>query len=68
MEAIANSLGLPAFAGALLQLISSLLLALFADWIAVRLSRDKFRSERWWERKVQAYERVIDAFHKAKKF
>lgn len=43
-------------------------ISLFSAWLTVRLSRDKFSSERWWEKKVEAYERVIDAFHKSKKF
>ncbi|BDU19968.1 hypothetical protein [Dyella sp. GSA-30] len=42
--------------------------ATFSAWITVRLSREKFRSEHWWEKKFEAYERVIDAFHSSKKF
>jgi hypothetical protein len=68
MDKLAAALGLPPYAGAILQLIASLLLSLFAAWVAVWLSRNKFRSERWWEKKVEAYERVIDAFHKAKRY
>ncbi|KRG87986.1 hypothetical protein ABB34_02475 [Stenotrophomonas daejeonensis] len=52
----------------ILELVAGLLLALFAAWIAVWLTRNKFRSERWWEKKAAAYERVIDAFHKAKRY
>lgn len=43
-------------------------IAAISSWVTVYLSRNRFRSERWWEKKVEAYERVIDAFHKAKKF
>ncbi|MEA5667347.1 hypothetical protein VA603_07385 [Stenotrophomonas sp. MH1] len=68
MDKLAESLGLPVYVGVILELAAGLLLALFAAWIAVWLTRNKFRSERWWEKKAAAYERVIDAFHKAKRF
>jgi hypothetical protein len=51
-----------------LKALSAVAIAAFSSWITVYLSRNKFRSERWWEKKVAAYERVIDAFHKSKKF
>lgn len=51
-----------------LKAISAIIIASASSWITVHLSRNKFRSERWWERKVLAYERVIDAFHSSKKF
>lgn len=68
MDKLAESLGLPLYVGAILELVASLVIALFAAWIAVWLSRHKFQTERWWEKKVEAYERVIDAFHKAKRY
>ena len=37
-------------------------------WITVQLSLKRFRSEKWWERKVAAYERVIEALHHSKAF
>ena len=67
MDKLAESLGLPVYVGVILELAAGLLLALFAAWIAVWLTRNKFRSERWWGKKAAAYERVIDAFHKAKR-
>lgn len=53
---------------ALLKVASGLAIALFSAWVTVQLSRKKFRSERWWEKKVAAYERVLEAFYEAKKF
>jgi hypothetical protein len=53
---------------ALLKVLSGVAIAVASAWFTVRLSRQKFRTERWWEKKVLAYERVIEAFHKAKKF
>jgi len=68
MEEIATLFNLPPAAVIVLKLFSGLALVFFGAWIAVWLSRNKFRSERWWEKKVEAYERIIDAFHKSKKF
>jgi hypothetical protein len=51
-----------------LQAFGALLIALLSAWITVRLSQRKFREERLWDRKVLAYERIIEAFHKSKKF
>jgi hypothetical protein len=52
----------------LLQAASALAIALLSAWLTVKLSQRKFRLERLWDRKVLAYERVIEAFHKSKKF
>lgn len=68
MDELAKILHLPVLTTVALNFLSSLAIAFFGAWIAVWLSRNKFRSERWWEKKVDAYERVIDAFHKSKKF
>ena len=32
------------------------------------MSLRRFQSERWWERKVQAYEKIIGALHDSKAF
>lgn len=53
---------------ALIKILSAIAIAGASSWITVQLSRHKFRSERWWEKKVDAYERVIEAFHNSKKF
>jgi hypothetical protein len=51
----------------LTQLIVGILIAAASSFFTVKLSRGQFRSERWWEKEVSAYERVIDAFHDFKK-
>ena len=51
-----------------LKALSAIAIAAISSWITVQLSRNKFRSERWWEKKFEAYEHVIDAFHGSKKF
>lgn len=54
--------------GFLSQLVIGLAIALASSWITVRLSRRQFQTDRWWEKKAEAYERVIEAFHNAKRF
>lgn len=53
---------------ALIKIASAIAIAGASSWITVHLSRNKFRTEKWWEKKASAYERVIDAFHSSKKF
>ena len=58
----------PAIIDLVLKIVSAVMIAGLSSFITVYLARNKFRSERWWEKKVQAYERVIEAFHNSKKF
>ena len=43
-------------------------IAVVSSWVTVRLSIRQFKSQRWWEKKVETYERVIGAFHNSKRF
>lgn len=52
----------------LLQALTGLFIALITSWVTVRLSLRRFRAEKQWERKVTAYERLIEALHRSKKF
>lgn len=52
----------------LIKSIDAIAIAVVTSWFTVQLSRRQFQTNRWWEKKVEAYERVIEAFHKAKKF
>jgi hypothetical protein len=47
----------------LMSLGPSLVTAFVTSWLTVRLSLKKFHSERWWERKAEAYSKIIEAFH-----
>jgi high-affinity Fe2+/Pb2+ permease len=58
----------PALQTVALQAAIGLGIAAATSWFTVKLSLAKFRKERLWEKKALAYERVIDAIHKAKKF
>jgi hypothetical protein len=52
----------------LLNVLSVIAIAAVSSWITVQFSLHKFRSEKWWEKKIDTYERVMEAFHNAKKF
>lgn len=52
----------------LIVLFTGIVIAAVSSWITVQLSLRRFRSERWWERKVEAYERIIIALHDSKAF
>lgn len=52
----------------LIKLFVGIAIAIASSWFTVQLTRRQFQTNRWWEKKVEAYERVIDAFHNAKKF
>jgi hypothetical protein len=53
---------------ALMTLLTGIVIAVVSAWVTVQLSLRRFRTERWWKRKVQAYERVIAAIHDSKAF
>ena len=47
----------------LVALVSQILVA----WIAVRLAIGRFREEKWWERKYEAYAEMLTSLHRMKK-
>ena len=51
-----------------IALIPSLIVAVVTALLTVRLSLRKFYTERWWERKADAYSRIVEALHKYKKY
>jgi len=51
-----------------LTLIPSLIVAVVTAIVTVRLSLRKFYTERWWERKADAYSRIVEALHKHKNY
>ncbi len=50
------------------QVLPSLLVAVVTALVTVRLSFRRFRSERMWERKVQAYEKIFESLHHLKAY
>ena len=51
-----------------LTLLTGIGIAAASSWITVRLSIKQFRSQRLWEKKVETYQRIIEAFHKSKNY
>ena len=51
-----------------MNLLVGVTIAVVSAWVTVQLSIRRFRTEKWWEKKAEAYERVIDALHHAKVF
>ena len=47
-------------------ILTAVLIAAASSWITVRLSLARFRDEKWWEKKVESYERIIEALHHMK--
>jgi hypothetical protein len=58
----------PRLVDEVLALLSGIVIAAVNSWITVQLSLRRFRTERWWERKVEAYERIIAALHPTKAY
>jgi len=47
-------------------LLASVPVALLTSWVTVKLALRRFQSEKWFERKVDAYTNVIGALHHMK--
>ncbi|MGV8024990.1 MAG: hypothetical protein AB2L18_00325 [Anaerolineaceae bacterium] len=47
-------------------LFSSIIIATFTSWITVRLSLKQFHSQRWWERKLEAYTQILNSLYDIK--
>ncbi|MFH1768697.1 MAG: hypothetical protein ABH858_06030 [Candidatus Omnitrophota bacterium] len=47
---------------------TAIVISFISSWITVHLSLRRFRTEKWWEKKVDAYSKVIEALHNAKAF
>ncbi len=53
---------------ALITALTGILIAVVSSWVTVQLSLRKFRTEKWWERRADAYASVIEALHNSKEF
>src|SRR5271166_4371368 len=45
------------------NLVNSLIVSGFTAFLTVRFALGRFKKEHWWERKVDAYSRIIEALH-----
>lgn len=47
---------------------SGIIIAFFSSWITVILSFNRFQKEKWWERKLEAYTKIIESLHNLKAY
>ena len=52
----------------ILAIIAAIVIAAISSWITVNLSLRRYHSERWWDRKADAYMAVIEALHHSKAY
>ena len=45
----------------------AILMSVFTSWITVKFALGKFQKEKLWERKLDAYQKIIESLHKIKK-
>lgn len=43
-------------------------IAFIASYITIRLSLKRFHSEKWWEKKAEAYSAIIESLHNMKRY
>lgn len=48
------------------NILTAILIAFLSSWITVQLSLRRYRTEKWWEKKVEAYTRIVEALHNSK--
>ncbi len=46
-----------------LNILTGIVIAVISSLIATHLALKRFRTEKWWERKVDAYLKIIEALH-----
>lgn len=47
----------------LVSIGSAIFIAVISSWVTVRLALRRFYSEKWWERKAEAYSEIIEALY-----
>ena len=55
-----------AYAQVGLTIVSGILIAAVTSWISVRLAIRQFYSQKWWERKADAYASIVEALYHVK--
>lgn len=54
------------FLQTVLSLLVGIVIAAFTSWITVRFALKQFYSQKWWERKADAYSSIIEALYRVK--
>lgn len=52
----------------IVEWIQPIFIAVITAIVTVQLSLKRFRSEKWWEKKADAYSKIIDAIHSLKDY
>jgi hypothetical protein len=52
----------------LIKIGIGILIASFSSYLTLQIALRRFRTEKWWERKVEAYSSLLNTLHKAKLF
>lgn len=50
------------------EIIQPIFISVLVTIITVKLSLKKFRSEKWWEKKAEAYSKIVDILHQLKNY
>lgn len=50
------------------EITKTILIPILTAAITVKLSLNKFRTEKWWEKKTETYSGIVDALHKLKNY
>jgi len=50
------------------DILKSVFIAGVAAWLTVQFSLRRFRTEKWWGKRAEAYDRVLEALHNSKAF
>jgi hypothetical protein len=48
--------------------MTALVGGIVSAWLTYVFAWRRFRTEKWWERRADAYEKIMDALHSAKRF
>jgi len=51
-----------------ITIFTGVFIAVITSWLTVQFSLKQFRDQKWWEKKANTYERILEALHKSKKF
>jgi hypothetical protein len=57
----------PSLINFLSQTLIGAIIAIIASWVTVWLSLRRFYSEKWWEKKAEAYAAILEALHYMKR-
>lgn len=63
-----NQIILSVLTGLIPNIVTGLASGSLSAWITYRLAFDRFRAEKWWERRADAYSGIVEALHNSLTF